>query len=218
MLRRSRWIDAALARIRQGLSRRPAPPGPTFKDRNRELQELAKEVVVLRTNNLRFRDGDNLDQLLLFSEGAMILVTLERFLRAVLGTDATAADTLHNLLEKAMSEKRDDAIMPPGGDKEHVIELITGLRNGLLHGNFEQLTARARCKDNADYFKNRFARDVETTFKIMQTIVRQIDPDTGKVYEAQMFTRWRTRLVDALQRRRARQQWIATQRAKARST
>lgn len=108
-------IDYALARVREGLRRRYRSGTTAFKDRNRELQELAREAFVLRNHNLQFKEGDPQDKILMFAEGAMILVCMERFLRAMLGSDATSADTLRNLLEKAFSEKRHDHLEVPGG-------------------------------------------------------------------------------------------------------
>src|SRR6185295_14587800 len=87
-------IDSALARVREGL-RHQHPTGTTdFKDRNRELQELAREAFILRVHNRQFEQGELQDKLLMFAEGAMILVCMERFLRALLGVKATNADTL----------------------------------------------------------------------------------------------------------------------------
>ncbi|HEY6034668.1 MAG TPA: hypothetical protein VIV58_10425, partial [Kofleriaceae bacterium] len=81
----------------------------------------------------------------MFAEAAMILVCMERFLRAVLGPTATKGDTLHNLLEKVFSDRRPNYLEVPGGDRDHLILMVTGLRNGMLHGDFEQLALTAGC-------------------------------------------------------------------------
>jgi hypothetical protein len=69
------------------------PNAPTFKDRNRALQELVREYMVLREHNLQFKEGDDLTRLLLFSEAATVIVIIEHFVRMVLGTRATDQDT-----------------------------------------------------------------------------------------------------------------------------
>lgn len=210
------FIDHALARVRERL-RSQHPPGTTsFKDRNRELQELAREAFVLRNNNLQFQEGDSQDQLLMFAEGAMLLVCMERFLRALLGGDATNKDTLHNLLEKAFAQKRYDYLEVPGGDRDYLIEMVTGLRNGLLHGDFEQLARNASCASNLEYFKQHYARDLEKLYNILNTMMRQIDINTGQVFESQLSVRWRTRLVEALWHRTSSLARIEVERAKAR--
>ena len=73
----------------------------TFKDQHPELQHLVREHRLLRANNLSVHEGDAQDRLLLFAEGAIVLMLLERFVRAVV-TDATDTDTLFNLLERAV--------------------------------------------------------------------------------------------------------------------
>jgi hypothetical protein len=207
-------IDRVLARVREKLVKHHKPGSTAFKDQHRELQELAREVLVLRTHNLQFKEGDPQDQLLMAAEGAMILVCLERFLRAVLGIEATNGDTLHSLLEKVFSEKRYDQLEVPGGDREHLIELVTGLRNGLLHGDFEQLARRAGSSTTREYFKHSYARDLEALYKILN-MMSQIDVSTGSIYEARLRVRWQTRLLDALSRRAAWRAAIDAMRARA---
>jgi hypothetical protein len=208
-------IDRVLARVREKLVKHHKPGSTAFKDQHRELQELAREVLVLRTHNLQFKEGDPQDQLLMAAEGAMILVCLERFLRAVLGIEATNGDTLHSLLEKVFSEKRYDQLEVPGGDREHLIELVTGLRNGLLHGDFEQLARRAGSSTTREYFKHSYARDLEALYKILNNMMSQIDVSTGSIYEARLRVRWQTRLLDALSRRAAWRAAIDAMRARA---
>jgi len=209
-------IDNALARVREHLRRRHPPGTTAFKDLNRELQELAREAFVLREHNLQFREGDSQDKLLMFAEGALVLVCMERFLRVMLGSDAANTDTLHNLLQKAFSEKRYDHLEVPGGDRDHLVDLITGLRNGLLHGDFEKLTRNSGCASNSDYFKQHYTRDLETLHNIINTMMRQVDIGTGRVAEHQLYDRWRTHFVDALSQRASALLKIEANRTKAR--
>lgn len=47
---------------------------PTFKDQNRALQELVRDYMLLLAHNLQSKEGDDLQTLLLFSEGAVVIV------------------------------------------------------------------------------------------------------------------------------------------------
>jgi hypothetical protein len=150
----------------------------SFKNRNRELQELVREWHVVREHNLQFKEGDSQHNLLMFAEGALLLVALERFLRCVLGVNASDQDTLPNLLEKAMS-KRLALIKPPGGDKQGLIKAVTNFRNALLHGNFEQAAKWSGHASAIEYFRKSYASELETAYRIANAIIRQIDPNTG---------------------------------------
>jgi hypothetical protein len=63
----------------------------TFKDRNREFQEIAKELDYVRTHNLKFTKYD--PSMLLMAEGALVLLAFERFMRMILGSEATKDDS-----------------------------------------------------------------------------------------------------------------------------
>jgi hypothetical protein len=186
----------------------------SFKEQNRELQELAREVVVLRRYNQTIRDSGEL--WLVFAEGAVVLVTLERFLRAMLGDEAGPEDTLPNLLEMAMGDRL-YLFDPPGGDAKHLVDLVTGVRNGLLHGDFEQLARRAGFATNAEYFASRFRNDLNVMFNILNTIMRQIDPSTGQRYEWLARQMAHTGFVDMLERRRAKLERITIAQSRARA-
>ena len=56
----------------------------TFKERNREFQELVRELVLVREHNLGFKVGDSQTTILMFAEAALVLTAMERFLRIVL--------------------------------------------------------------------------------------------------------------------------------------
>lgn len=152
----------------------------TFKDRYRDLQEMVRELTLLRNHNLQFKDAQQ-DQstILMFAEAAMVLLVLERFLRAILGEFACDGDTLPNLFQKASSTKL-RLITMPGNDREDAITRITAVRNTILHANFEQAAKQANCADVAEYFKKQFAGEVEHLFHIVDGMFRQIDPATGE--------------------------------------
>ena len=149
----------------------------SFKDNHIELQHLVREHRLLRQHNLRFKPGDPQEDILLFAEGAVILMTLERFARAILGADATEEDTLYNLLQKAVSK---GFILLPWDDQEEGIRRLKDVRNTILHGNFEQAAKQAGCASVADYFGTTFAAEIERLYKITEHLFQQIDPATGK--------------------------------------
>ncbi len=155
------------------------PPPPTFKDENRALQELARELAVLRQHNLQFKEGDPQHTLLMFAEAAVVCMTMEHFVRIVLGATAPADATLFNLLQVAVSR---GLLRVPWDDQQDGIKKIVAVRNSLLHGNHAQAARGAGCASVADYFNTQFASEIETMTKVTDFIMRQIDPVTGKPY------------------------------------
>lgn len=150
----------------------------SFRERHREMQEIARELDVLRRHNLQFQEGDSQETLLMIAEAAVICLAMERFLRIILVGEATEADTLPNLLEKATS-KRLNLIKLINPDRNEGIRAIVRVRNTLLHGNYEQAAREAGCADRNEYFKTKFASHTETMFRLLDHFMEQIDPETG---------------------------------------
>jgi hypothetical protein len=150
-----------------------------FKDKFRDFQELVREHNFLRNHNKSFKEGDSQSTLLLFAEGALILIIMERFLRMLPGVQATEGDTLHNLLQKATSQKR-KVITLSADDTQDAIKRITKVRNTILHGNYEQAAQQARLSSKEEYFKTQFAPEIEKLYEIVDGLVAQIDPNTGE--------------------------------------
>ena len=155
-----------------------APP-QTFKEQNREFQELVRELLLVRKHNLTFKPGDPQDAVLMFAEAALVLTAMERFLRIVLRAEATDSDTLPNLLEKATSGRLDLIRFHPGTNRTDAIKRIKDVRNTLLHGNYEQAARQAGCNTTAEYFQRQFAPEIETLFQLLDGMVQQIDTETG---------------------------------------
>lgn len=150
----------------------------TFKDAHREIQELVREVLVIRQHNLKFKEGDPQDTMLLFAEAALVLIVLERFVRAVVG-DASDSDTIYNLLQRAVSR---GLLKVPWDDQEDGIRRIKDVRNTVLHGNYEQAARQSGCSSVPEFFKTKFASEVEALTHVVDDLMRQIDPATGKPY------------------------------------
>lgn len=149
----------------------------SFKDANRALQELVREYQFVREHNHSFKEGDDLGRCLLFSEGALVIVILEHFVRIVLGPEATDKDTLHPLLKKAIKA---DLIRLPWDDQDEGVTKICAVRNTILHGNYAQAAAQAGCSSVEDYFKTQFTPEIDGMYKLVNYILSQIDAETGK--------------------------------------
>jgi hypothetical protein len=157
----------------------PGPAPATFMDENRPLQELARELALLRQHNLKFKAGDPQHTLMMFAEAALVCMALEHFVRIVLGSTAPADATLYNLLQMATSR---GLIKIPWDDQQDGIKKIVAVRNSLLHGNYAQPAREAGCVSVAGYFNSQFAGELEGMFKVTDFIMKQIDPMTGKPY------------------------------------
>src|SRR5438309_1699039 len=105
----------------------------TFKDENRAMSELVRELLLLRKHNLQFKEGDLQDTILMFAEAALVCLVMEHFVRIVLGPDAHDGDTLRPLLEKAVRKK---LIRLPWDDQKEGIRRVCKVRNTLLHANY----------------------------------------------------------------------------------
>ena len=151
----------------------------TFKEHHRELQELVRELAVLRQHNLQIKAGAPQAKLLMFAESALVVLVLERFVRIILG-DANENHTLYSLLQQAVKR---ELLELPWKDQEEGIKRVCSVRNTLLHGNYEQAARDAGCDSVTTYFKTVFASEVEAMFKITQELFKQIDPETGKPVE-----------------------------------
>jgi hypothetical protein len=159
----------------------------TFKEQHEELQHIVRELVLVRTHNLNFKAGEPQQNLLHFAEGLLVLLALERFLRAILGTKADDKHTLPSLLEMATSAKRNLLTLPGTWTREQAIEAITEVRNTLMHGNYEQAAKGAGSPDVRGYFKSgQYISEVEALFKLLDQLMQQIDPATGKPRPAQV--------------------------------
>lgn len=184
---------------------------PDFKDRYPDLQHLVQELLQTRKHNLiearrriaanailaeadRERLIQQQDMLLgelpptpdggfrQFAEAALVLTTLERFLRVVVDRTGKEHDgvTLYNLLEQATSKKKNLITYPAGSNRASVTERITLLRNTMLHGNYEQLAAHEKCADVPEFFQTSFLPAVEEIYRLTEHLMKQIDVRTGK--------------------------------------
>src|ERR1700693_1937785 len=104
----------------------------TFKDENRGLSEMVRELMWLRSHNLQFKPGDPQQDILMFAEAALTCLTLEHFVRVVIGADATDSDTLRPLLKKAVAK---NLIRLPWLDQQEGTRRLCRGGNTLPHTN-----------------------------------------------------------------------------------
>jgi hypothetical protein len=156
-------------------------PMSTFKDQHEELQHIVRELVLVRKHNLQFKAGDPQQNLLHFAEGLLVLLALERFLRAILATEANEKHTLQNLLEMATSAQRKLVTIPGTWTREEAIKAITQVRNTLMHGNYEQAAKGAGSPNIRGYFKSgQYISEVEALFQLLDQLMQQMDSVTGR--------------------------------------
>jgi hypothetical protein len=153
----------------------------TFKEQHEELQHIIRELVCVRRHNQTFRTGDPQENLLHFAEGLLVLLALERFLRAILTPEANETHTLPNLLEMATSAKRKLLTIPGSWTRAQAIAAITQVRNTLMHGNYEKAASGAGSPNVRGYFTSgTYISEVEQLFQFLDALVKQIDPVTGR--------------------------------------
>ena len=102
-----------------------------LKDRYRDFQYLAQEVLVLERYNRAVLAEPDKGELRIHSFLALTLMALERFLRMVLDERATAGHTLPNLLEMATARRNRLFEL---GDREKPIRFVNGTRRVVMHG------------------------------------------------------------------------------------
>jgi hypothetical protein len=154
----------------------------TFKDKYLEFQEIVKEVEYVRRHNFSFEKYD--PRMLLMAEGALVLLAFERFMRMILGDESRSDDTLKNLLDKATSQRLDLIKLPGRMTRDETITIVVKIRNVLAHANYEQAALESGLRHKDDYFKTGvYLSQVETLYRIVNRIIKQIDRDTGKPHD-----------------------------------
>jgi hypothetical protein len=153
-----------------------------FQEEFREFQEIVKELVSVRYHNLSFPQYD--PNMLLMAEGVLVLLALERFLRMILGSEARGQDTVGDLLEKATSDRLDLVRLPGMLGREKTIQVIAETSNTLARGDYEQAAKDAGLKHKDEYFRSSaYLAEIEALYRILNRLIKQIDPETGKPRE-----------------------------------
>jgi hypothetical protein len=144
----------------------------------KEKRSLVQQQVALILELPRL--PERTEQHLLFAEGALVIIALERFLRMILKRtgEENKNVTLQNLLEEATGPKR-ILRFPAGTYRNKAITDLTLVRNTLLHGNYEQLAREKGC-DVRKYFKTQYTPALESLYQLLDHFLKQIDPKTGR--------------------------------------
>src|ERR1039457_251551 len=175
-------VDCFDKRLRIGLA--AAGGLMSFKKQHRDFTEIARELDIVRNHNdhkIAEGKGKWSPGCLLFAEGLLVLLTIERFLRIILGQSAGESATLPNLLEMATGSRLNLLSLPPWWTREQTIDAIKNVRNALMHGNYEQAAKQSGNQDREDYFRSgtSFA-EVNTLFALLDGFCNQFDPESGK--------------------------------------
>ena len=141
---------------------------------DRALLEVLRELMIVRGHNRTFRTGESQATYLLIAEGSLVLVAFERFLRVVLGGEATDKDTLPNLLEKATSARL-HLLTINADDRRVAIQQLTDARNTIQHANYEQAAKQEKLASVAEYFGKALAGEVEKLGQILTDLIEQVD-------------------------------------------
>jgi hypothetical protein len=153
-------------------------PHAIFRGRYGDLQHLLREWHLLRKHNLTFKPEDRQDTMLMFAEGAVVIISLERFVRAVLGDQADERDALDRLLRKATAGPT-PLLRLPWDDQDDGRKKLCAVRNMILHGNFEQAAREFGCDSVKAFFQTQFASTIEIVGKVLENLLEQIDVRTG---------------------------------------
>ena len=98
-----------------------------------------------------------------------------------MGSEARGEDTLGALLEKATSDRLDLVRLPGRLSREKTIQVIAEASNTLARGDYDQAAKNAGLKHKDDFFKSSaYVAEVEALYRILNRIIKQIDPETGK--------------------------------------
>ncbi len=158
------------------------PSEQSFRDLNRELQELVREYTLVRAHNLACAARNDHAGLLLLAEGALLSLVLERFVRVVVNEPPETA-TLFNLLELAVSQGK---LTIPWDDYRDGIKRLSNVRNALMHANYEQAATLEGLATPGEYFRSsRYAGTIERLRELVDHLVSQIDPETGEPWGGQ---------------------------------
>lgn len=65
-------------------------------------------------------------------------------------------------------------------DQQDGIKKLCDVRNTILHGNYEQAARQAGCASVDAYFQTQFASEVEALYNATDSMMRQIDLETGE--------------------------------------
>lgn len=123
-----------LGELRLSLAKALVPndaTAPAFKERHPEFQEFAREIAILLRHNRGVFDGQSTLPARLFPQLALAFVALERFLRILPGVQASANDTLYNLLQRASGGR---LRLIQIHDRDATIEWVNRERVRFMHG------------------------------------------------------------------------------------
>lgn len=158
----------------------------SFKDQYKDLQYLIRDMLKLRKFNNEQNKNGTPNEALLFAEASVLCVAFERFLRIVPAINAKDGDTLSDLLNHAFSKKNPVFKSVHSASTEVFKKVIRDVRNGILHGLFDDLAEpykkAGKISNTEEYFqKGHFTQDMEIIFEAFIKLIDQVDLETGNI-------------------------------------
>lgn len=147
----------------------------TFNDQHPEFQHLVRELQCLRLRNLLVLERTIDAPLHLFSFLALAFITLERFLRILLGKRASADATLSTLLQQATGKKAAVFVL---SDRDVTISRINTMRLATLHGLIGSIDTPLH-----QGLLIRFAFDL---VDFIDSALSLVNPTTGESFEGEL--------------------------------
>lgn len=130
-----------------------------------------EDLISLNRHNKTYKAGDPQDGLLLFAEGALCMTLVEAAARRWVRDSAlTAGAGFREVLKKAAEL----GLEIPFDDPDDGIDRLASVKNTVVHANFEQAAQGASTPDVATYFKEQYAAEIETMYKVCLDFVSQV--------------------------------------------
>jgi hypothetical protein len=146
-----------------------------FVDDHTEMQFLLLELLALRAYNQR-KDAKP-HRTLLYSEGAVAVIALERLLRILPAVKATSSDTMKKLFWKA---HKAGVIRIVSTNVQKAIDKIVRVRDTTLHADYEKAASQAGC-DVRTYFQTQYTPEIDRMGGLFLAVLNVVDQRTGEI-------------------------------------
>jgi hypothetical protein len=157
----------------------------TFKDKYKDIQYLIRDMQLLRKYNDLQATNKTLNNCLLFAEATTTILAFERFLRILPAMNARHTETLSNFMDRALAKKKPLFKTPILNiPNKRIISVVREIRNGVMHGNFDQLAIHYahKIRNREEYFSmGCFTQDIQIIYDVFNSFINQVDARTGKI-------------------------------------
>lgn len=152
-------------------------PNDLALDDTRIVLTPLEELDTLNSRNKAYKPGEPQDGLMMFAEGALCMSLVEAAARQWVGDGVLADDARFRDVLKAAYNS---GLRIPFDDPDDGIEMITSVRNTLVHANFEQAARRAGSRDVERYFGEEYAAEIEAMYQMCLDFLAQVRERDGE--------------------------------------